>query len=162
MTSRSRKKRPTIARTYNQAKRLSLALLLAASTVSALAQSPSPFPSQQYQANGADNRAGVVALRPVPREGARTANRPAQTNPQREGWNLRWRRSANAPQQTRPDGCVRRKACDVIISFDVCVTARPICKWPPTSRTFDLWLKPLGSPIHSKRMRPTPTSGNPS
>ena len=54
-----------------------------------------PYQGQQYQAI----TAGTVALRPVPREGSRIANRPAQTNPQREGWNLKWRRSSNAPQQ---------------------------------------------------------------
>ncbi len=73
----------------SRATRLSLSLLLSASTLTATAQRPVSYPSRGYQAAAPH---GVV-LRPVPRESARVATPPAPANPQHEGWDLRWRRS---------------------------------------------------------------------
>ncbi|MGI9470192.1 MAG: hypothetical protein ACR2NZ_01580 [Rubripirellula sp.] len=81
---------------YKRANRLSLAFMLAASS---LAGSGTTLWSQtpaQTRAAGWTQPTGQ--MRPVPREGFHTPAARPVANPQHQGWDLRWRRSQNAPQ----------------------------------------------------------------
>ena len=75
------------------ATRFSLSLLLATSTLTGLSQTPATAPNG---ARPASIHGGPV-LRPVPRTQPSSLAPAVRHNPQHEGWDLRWRRSRQAP-----------------------------------------------------------------
>ena len=83
---------------YKRANRLSLALLLAASSL-ASTNATSAWGQTPQQAQPTTSWIESDApLRPVPREGFHVSAAPSASNPQPKGWDLRWRRSRNVPQ----------------------------------------------------------------
>ena len=81
-----------------QAIRSSAAVTLVAAGLSGLGSAEAQIPVSQISRT---QNAGAT-LRPVPKFGATNTRSTATTEPQRDGWNLRWRQSRQArPQTTR-------------------------------------------------------------
>jgi hypothetical protein len=151
---------------FSPARRFSWACLLASlAASSALAQAQGParwqsagqgqsvgqgqsagqaryFPTAAHHSRMAGTTAGM--LRPVPREASRTAP-PVTHHPQREGWNLKWRRSEQVAERAAEPIARRNDAPDV---FDPPVGARavadPSSAAPPAQSNVaqTAWLQP--------------------